>query len=579
SDAPAFSEAIIVTPRLAGASGVQAGDIDGDGDIDLATVQYFSQSITFHENVDGLGQQFEMHEVAWPIAPVSNVRLADLDHDGDFDIISNDHSDYQLAWYKFVTADEFRRHEAGPAVLGFISSIESADIDGDALPDLVVTTSNDDTVSWFPNLSGGNFGPRQIVTTIAGRPIAGGGAALAVGFDVDLDGDTDVLSAGSSVLAWYENVDGLGTFGPQQRFGRGTSKIQGWVFGDIDNDTDLDVVAFGGFSLTWHENDRGEFVTHEIPWDDNSKILDIELIDRNDDGLLDLLVAAFSRDTGLSDAYLIRNQPETESRLTTRERFDVLDGSRELLVVDTDKDGKDEIVSRVEGDARGTQKAIVFKRNPDTKEFERRASIVLPRYARILRYDNTEMQAIEINGNDQVDILFSGGVAWIDADTDSSFVNVMPQEMRATTAVAIDVDDDGDDDLIARTNRGFVLYRQGPNPVPGDVTFDRLVTVDDIDALRNAERNPPSTTAFDINSDGTVDENDIQHLIADILGIVPGDANGDGRFDSSDLVQMFVSSAFESDVEAGWRDGDFDGDGFATTRDLVLAFQSGKYLR
>ena len=40
--------------------------------------------------------------------------------------------------------------------------------------------------------------------------------------DVDGDGDMDVLSAsmfgrrGNSIIAWYENTDGRGTFGPQR---------------------------------------------------------------------------------------------------------------------------------------------------------------------------------------------------------------------------------------------------------------------------------------------------------------------------------------------------------------------------
>ena len=62
--------------------------------------------------------------------------------------------------------------------------------------------------------------------------------------------------------------------------------------------------------------------------------------------------------------------------------------------------------------------------------------------------------------------------------------------------------------------------------------------------------------------------------------IVPGDANRDGRFDSSDLVLIFVAGAYE-DAALGnstWEDGDWDADGDFTTRDLVFAFTHGNYV-
>jgi hypothetical protein len=58
-----------------------------------------------------------------------------------------------------------------------------------------------------------------------------------------------------------------------------------------------------------------------------------------------------------------------------------------------------------------------------------------------------------------------------------------------------------------------------------------------------------------------------------------GDANRDGKFDSSDLVQIFQRGFYES-AEAGdafWDDGDWNGDRRFSTADLVLAFRAGKY--
>lgn len=63
------------------------------------------------------------------------------------------------------------------------------------------------------------------------------------------------------------------------------------------------------------------------------------------------------------------------------------------------------------------------------------------------------------------------------------------------------------------------------------------------------------------------------------MEFVPGDANRDGVFNSSDLTAVFRSGEFEDDVASNsiWEEGDWNADGDFDTSDLVLAFQAGKY--
>jgi hypothetical protein len=56
-----------------------------------------------------------------------------------------------------------------------------------------------------------------------------------------------------------------------------------------------------------------------------------------------------------------------------------------------------------------------------------------------------------------------------------------------------------------------------------------------------------------------------------------GDANLDGAFDSGDLVSALASGTFETDVDAGWAAGDFDGSGRFDTGDLNFALSDGGY--
>ncbi|MCA9196057.1 MAG: hypothetical protein KDA87_00915 [Planctomycetales bacterium] len=58
---------------------------------------------------------------------------------------------------------------------------------------------------------------------------------------------------------------------------------------------------------------------------------------------------------------------------------------------------------------------------------------------------------------------------------------------------------------------------------------------------------------------------------------LPGDANLDRVFDSSDLVQVFAAGVYETNDLAGWQDGDWNDDGVFDSSDLVAALQIGEY--
>ncbi len=60
---------------------------------------------------------------------------------------------------------------------------------------------------------------------------------------------------------------------------------------------------------------------------------------------------------------------------------------------------------------------------------------------------------------------------------------------------------------------------------------------------------------------------------------VAGDSNGDGIFDSADLVLVFQIGEYEDGIPGNstFEQGDWDGDGDFTTADFVFAFQQGTY--
>ena len=101
----------------------------------------------------------------------------------------------------------------------------------------------------------GTFGPQQVITTEVDN------AASVYAADLDGDGDLDVLSASTddNKIAWYENTDGFGSFGPQDVITRAAGQAWSVYAGDVDGDGDLDVLSasYGDGKVAWYENTDG----------------------------------------------------------------------------------------------------------------------------------------------------------------------------------------------------------------------------------------------------------------------------------------------------------------------------------
>ena len=92
--------------------------------------------------------------------------------------------------------------------------------------------------------------------------------------------------------------------------------------------------------------------------------------------------------------------------------------------------------------------------------------------------------------------------------------------------------------------------------------------------VRSAGNDP---TDFDVDGQGTVDDNDLEIWVHDIRGTWFGDANLDGEFNSGDLVLVQASGAYETGMDSSWSTGDFNGDGRTDSSDLVVALADGGY--
>jgi hypothetical protein len=113
--------------------------------------------------------------------------------------------------------------------------------------------------------------------------------------------------------------------------------------------------------------------------------------------------------------------------------------------------------------------------------------------------------------------------------------------------------------------------------LPGDFNSNGILNVGDIDELTTQTSAMSNPSAFDLNSDALVNSSDVTIWIQDLFHSWLGDANLDGQFNSSDLVQVLAAGTYEADLTAVWSTGDFDGNGRFETSDLVTALADGGY--
>jgi hypothetical protein len=119
----------------------------------------------------------------------------------------------------------------------------------------------------------------------------------------------------------------------------------------------------------------------------------------------------------------------------------------------------------------------------------------------------------------------------------------------------------------------------GPAGDPGDFNNDGVIDATDMDLLTAEVLAGTNAAAFDLTGEGQVNEADRAAWVQDIKNTYFGDSNLDGEFNSGDLVSVLSLGKYEDNTEdnASWADGDWDGDLDFTTTDFVVALSGGGY--
>ena len=272
---------------------VDAGDIDGDGDIDVLGAAHDSP-IKWWENCDGVGTSWTDHTISSNIDGPRGVYLEDVDHDGDLDVMgAAAYGNTSIGWWANVDGIGSSWNPQIILENNDVISIHPVDIDCDddmdiaAYINLVDTDSFDttwpDDLVWLENddSSGTSCWIYHVIDTDTGNHLSSQ--------DIDGDGDMDLLTMGMGrPTRWRENVDGSGGSWIIHEI---ADPIFGGTIssGDMDGDGDMDVLCSTN-KIIWYENCNGvgtAWTEHVI---DNDFIGACSIItDINNDGLMDVV--------------------------------------------------------------------------------------------------------------------------------------------------------------------------------------------------------------------------------------------------------------------------------------------------
>ena len=256
-----------VDGNFGGARSVYAADVDGDGGMDVLGAAYFADDITWWENTDGSGTVWVEHTVDGTFDAANSVYAADIDDDGDTDVLGAAYFADDITWWENADgAGTVWVEHTVDGTFDAASSVYAADVDGDGNTDVLGAANNADDITWWENTDGS--GTVWVEHTVDGTF---GGASSVFAADVDGDGDTDVLGAANNAndITWWENTDGSGTVWVEHTVDGTFGAAVSVYAADVDGDGNTDVLgaAYSADDITWWENTDGSgtvWVEHTV---------------------------------------------------------------------------------------------------------------------------------------------------------------------------------------------------------------------------------------------------------------------------------------------------------------------------